>query len=361
MPISKGINGLTKLGRRQAAYFTGIASNDADKVYTTATGDAYEYQTDGTLTINATIVNANHVKTGTDIRDRNYIGVDPGSFNGAKSVEYLATGGGGSGGGLWSPTLGGGGGGGGAAIHGNSPLVPAPLRSGTAFTFVNSGGVATRFNEVNGTVVLGALVIDIGAGGSSGSAGETTTAAFPVPFTAEHGSSSISAEGGAGGGQGGGTAGSASPVGSGGGGGSNNGGAGPGGPRGNAGGAGGGPGYQDNPGGGGGAGGGSGGTGPAGGNAGGSGATGTTLTIPGRPVSTTLSLTGGGGGGGRSGQPGPTHGSRYPSKSNGGAGTGSGAGGSSAPNTNAAGGGGGGGYNSTPGSGGNGIVIMVIN
>ena len=219
MSISKGINGLTKLGRRQAAYFT-VASNDADKAYTTATGDAYEYQTDGTLTINATIVNANHVKTGTDIRDRNYIGVDPGSFHGAKnSVEYLATGGGGGGGSIWSPTLGGGGGGGGAALHGTSPLVPAPLRSGTAFKFLGSGGGAARFNEVNG-IVTGAFAIDIGAGGTVNGDGETTTAAFPVPFATEYGSSSISAEGGSGGGSGGGTAGRPSSVGSGGGGGS---------------------------------------------------------------------------------------------------------------------------------------------
>lgn len=360
MSISKGINGLTKLGRRQASYFT-VASNDADKAYTTATGDAYEYQTDGTLTINATVVNANHVKTGTDIRDRNYIGVDPGSFHGAKtSVEYLATGGGGGGGSIWSPTLGGGGGGGGAALHGTSPLVPEPLRSGTAFKFLGSGGGAARFSEDKGNVI-GVFAIDIGAGGIVNADGETTTAAFPVPFAAEYGSSSISAEGGSGGGSGGGTAGRPSSVGSGGGGGSNSGGAGPGGPRGNAGGAGGGSGYQDSSGGGGGAGGGTGGTGPAGGNAGGNGSTGTPLTIPGRPVSTTLSLTGGGGGGGRSGQPGPTHGSRYPSKSSGTAGTGSGAGGSSAPNTNAAGGGSGGGYNSSTYTGGNGIVIMVIN
>lgn len=367
MPIERGIAGLNKFGRRSANFFT-IDSEDADSTYTDSADSSrtvYEFTTDGSMTVNITQENCVHTKTSRDLRFRGFRGVDPGSFAGGKSgsMDYLVAGGG-AGGGPGAQNLGGGGGGGGA-VQGYWPTVfPSGLQEPGGIEIGGSAG-ARRFNTGgNAGVTAVPITMDVGAGGGAGTNGSDSSITFPTPAKTAFGMSDVTVQGGGGGGTNNSDNATSRPIASGGGAGGNSSyTGGTGGPKGNNGGnslptSG----YHDSNGGSGAGGGGFSGAGSNTGNSsGGNGGNGQPITVPTRPGSTTFGLSGGGGGAGRPGTSGPTHGNRWPSRTDGGAGPNGGGGGDGdAPSSNAYGGGGGGGKHTDGRNGAAGIVIVVV-
>jgi len=363
MPIERGIAGLSKFGRRSASFFS-LDSQNADSTYTDSADSSrtvYQYTTDGSISITITEDTCVHTKTSRDLRFRGFRGVDPGSFiGGVTSMDYLMAGGG-AGGGPGVQNLGGGGGGGGA-VKGYWPTVyPSGLQEPGNIQIGTAG--AQRFASGD-TETPVSVTVDVGAAGGSSTNGSDSSITFPTPAKTKFGMSDVTAQGGGYGGTNNSNNAQSRPEASGGGAGGNSSyTGGTGGPKGNN----GGNslptnGYHDNSGGAGAGGGGMTGAGSnTGPTSGGSGGNGQAITIPTRPGSTTFGLSGGGGGAGRPGINGPTHGNRWPSRSNGGAGpNGGGAGNSNAPSSNNYGGGGGGGSDTSGKDGANGIVLVVF-
>ena len=373
------LNGLFRIGR-SATNKMALKTNGADSTYSTAGGTAYEFTTDGTLTFDVVSTPIVYRKKSRDLTERGRIGFDGGPPSALSSTASYVMVGGGAGGGGSHPNgnpQGGGGGGSGGGLRGYWPtVVPDPVADPQAYAIGPSDSGFSRFDTTKEPINIAGvtLTVDVGAagagapgGGQNGSAGNATTFSLPGPYKTALGNPTASndlqgaagAPGANAGGQGSTAPGSDDTRNGSGAGaygpnpGSNGGGSGP---KGNPGGSTH-PGYQDQPGG---VGGGGGGRSSAGSSNGGNGLT---VTVPGRPAGTSLPMGGGGGGAGRAGISGPTHGNRWPSKSNGSGGSGGGGNGEGGSNSNAGGYGGGGGGGRSPnggGAGSNGIAIIVL-